>query len=98
VSANRGSTLAEPLVWLHSGYHSPGSGRLLAGCPSFPGVCEIDAECITKCLNEVGSCGDIYCSFCDACDCASDPYYTCLGKCQTALDGSTPVGIDGSIP
>ena len=81
--------------------------RVAALCPqlsqtSFHYECEIHeqvaSECITKCLNEVGSCGDIDCSFCDACDCEGDVYYACLGKCQNALDGSTPFGIDGSIP
>ena len=81
--------------------------RVASLCPqlsqttSFPVVCDheqLAPECITECLNEVGSCGDIFCSFCDTCDCAGDAFSACVGKCRTALGGSAPVGIDGSIP
>jgi hypothetical protein len=65
--------------------------RVAALCPqladtSFSKVCDQSAsECVTRCLNEVTSCDDIFCTFCEACDCATDSYYTCLGNCKTAL-------------
>jgi hypothetical protein len=53
--------------------------------PTFDNLCAgTDTNCITKCLNDVTSCGDVSCSFCEGCDCATDPYLTCVGKCTTA--------------
>ncbi len=55
------------------------------GGPTFDNLCAgTDSNCITKCLNDVTSCGDVSCSFCEGCDCATDPFLTCMGKCTTA--------------
>ena len=54
--------------------------------PTFDGLCaQSDVGCVTKCLDEVVGCGDVYCTFCEACDCATDAFMTCQGKCQDAL-------------
>jgi len=78
--------------------------RVASLCPqlsqsSLPSVCDSGQsapECIIKCLNDVGSCRDVACSFCETCDCAGDAFYTCLGKCRTLLTGN--VGLDASVP
>jgi hypothetical protein len=65
--------------------------RIAALCPeikgaTFDSLCaQPDPECITECLNEVTSCGDVFCTFCDECDCATDRFSTCVGRCKTAL-------------
>jgi hypothetical protein len=54
--------------------------------PTFDGLCKgTDNACVTKCLNEVNACGDISCSMCEACDCASDAFMRCRGTCQKQL-------------
>jgi hypothetical protein len=57
----------------------------LAGA-AFDNLCKpTNTLCVTKCLNEVSSCGDMACTLCVGCDCVTDPYTTCLGKCQNLL-------------
>jgi hypothetical protein len=54
--------------------------------PTFDSLCDqSDSACITECLNEVTSCSDVYCTFCEACDCATDPFMSCRGKCNSSL-------------
>ena len=56
--------------------------------PTFDGLCRWSApECVTKCLNEVSSCGDVGCSFCEACDCQGDPFNTCYQHCAATFGG-----------
>jgi hypothetical protein len=53
---------------------------------TFENLCKQDnAECITKCLNDVGSCGDVLCTFCEDCKCMKDSFSTCIDKCVAAL-------------
>jgi hypothetical protein len=65
--------------------------RIAAMCPTLSGrtfdtVCDgADSLCATKCLNDATVCSDVRCSFCDACDCAGDPFGACLAKCKAAL-------------
>jgi hypothetical protein len=65
--------------------------RVAGLCPDISGatfddLCQqSDAGCITKCLNDVTSCGDVRCSFCEICDCAGDAFATCRSKCRSAL-------------
>jgi hypothetical protein len=65
--------------------------RVAGMCPQLAGasldaLCSAtDSLCVTKCLNEVTACGDITCSLCQACDCASDAFMRCRGECQKAL-------------
>jgi hypothetical protein len=57
----------------------------LAGA-TFDNLCnQTDTACITKCLNDVTSCADVFCTFCEACDCATDNFLTCVGKCSSGL-------------
>jgi hypothetical protein len=54
--------------------------------PALDALCQQpDGGCIIKCLNEVGSCGDISCTLCVDCVCASDRFMTCLGECKAKL-------------
>lgn len=54
--------------------------------PTFDGLCQqTDAACITKCLDDVTACSDVSCSFCEACDCVSDPFARCVSTCKSAL-------------
>jgi hypothetical protein len=41
--------------------------------------------CVANCLANLGSCSEIDCSLCPACDCAApqSPLSTCLGACRT---------------
>ena len=56
--------------------------------PTWDGLCSVsDSVCVTKCLNELGSCSDISCTLCETCDCASDPYMRCVSNCKNALHG-----------
>jgi hypothetical protein len=63
--------------------------RVGALCPNikstvFDNLCsQTNSACITKCLNEVTSCSDVSCAFCDYCDCATDRFLTCVGKCTS---------------
>jgi hypothetical protein len=65
--------------------------RVAALCPSlkgaiFDGLCPSSANpCTTKCLNEVTSCSDVRCSFCETCGCLGDPFSACVAACKTAL-------------
>ena len=54
----------------------------LAG-PTFDGLCapSDDTVCITECLNEVTSCTDLFCTFCEGCDCATDRFSSCVAGC-----------------
>lgn len=59
-------------------------------CPNLKGatwdnLCQQSDPCITKCLNEVSTCGDISCSMCEACDCAGDAFLRCRTECKAAL-------------
>ena len=54
--------------------------------PTFDALCSgTNSACITKCLDEVTSCSDVFCTFCEACDCASDRFSQCLGTCTSAI-------------
>jgi len=63
--------------------------RVSTLCPSlkgtnYSGLCQQTASlCITNCLNEVTSCGDIACSACDLCGCAGDRFSACVAACKT---------------
>jgi hypothetical protein len=65
--------------------------RVSTLCPSlkgtnYSGLCQQTASvCITKCLNEVTSCGDIACSACDLCGCAGDRFSACVAACKTTF-------------
>ena len=65
--------------------------RVATLCPqlkgaTFDGLCQqSDGVCITKCLNDITSCSDVFCSFCEACDCASDAFMACRAKCTAAI-------------
>lgn len=65
--------------------------RVAGLCPHLSGstfdtLCQrSDSACVTKCLNEVSSCGDVACAFCEACDCVADGFSACVGSCNTAL-------------
>jgi hypothetical protein len=53
---------------------------------TWDGLCQqSDSACVTKCLDEVTSCGDLSCSMCEACDCASDAFMRCRGACPKTL-------------
>jgi hypothetical protein len=53
---------------------------------TFDNLCsQANTACITKCLNDVTSCGDVGCAFCEACDCATDNFLTCVGKCSSGV-------------
>jgi hypothetical protein len=53
---------------------------------TFDGLCsQTNTLCITKCLNDVTSCSDVGCTFCEACDCATDNFLTCVGKCSSGV-------------
>jgi hypothetical protein len=61
-------------------------------CPSLAGpvlddLCDRtdDTLCITKCLDELDSCSDIFCSLCVDCDCAVDDFSMCVAQCRTRL-------------
>jgi hypothetical protein len=70
---------------------SAAKARVTTLCPQLKGtildsLCQQpDSACITKCLDEVTSCGEVSCSFCEACDCVGDPFMQCRAKCNTAL-------------
>jgi hypothetical protein len=50
--------------------------------PTFDGLCTRPAPaCVTKCLAEVSSCSDVFCSFCETCDCAGDQFSNCYAQC-----------------
>ena len=54
--------------------------------PTFDGVCTWPAiECVTQCLAEVSSCSDVGCTFCEACDCAGDRFFTCDQQCASTF-------------
>jgi hypothetical protein len=54
--------------------------------PTFDGLCGgTNSACVTKCLGEVTSCSDVFCTFCETCGCASDRFTQCLGKCTSAM-------------
>ena len=65
--------------------------RVAGLCPAlkgavFDGLCQqTDSLCVTKCLNAVVSCGDLTCSMCEGCDCASDPFMRCRAECGKVL-------------
>jgi hypothetical protein len=65
--------------------------RVAGLCPHLSGstfdtLCQrSDSACVTKCLNEVSSCGDVAFAFCEACDCVADRFSPCVGSCNTAL-------------
>jgi len=65
--------------------------RVATLCPdlkgaTFDNLCaQSDADCITECLNEVTSCSDVFCAFCEGCDCATDRFSMCVGSCKTAV-------------
>lgn len=65
--------------------------RLADLCPTlrgntWKGLCQqSDRPCVTKCLNDVGTCDQAVCSFCEGCDCASDAFTTCVSSCERAL-------------
>ena len=65
--------------------------RVATLCPqlkgaTFTGLCQqTDSACVTKCLNDATSCTDVFCSFCEGCDCASDAFMACRAKCTAAL-------------
>lgn len=69
---------------------SGAKAQLAALCPTlkgstFDGLCGgTNNACITKCLGEVTSCSDVFCTFCESCDCASDRFSQCLGNCSRA--------------
>jgi hypothetical protein len=46
-------------------------------------------DCVATCMAEVQTCRDVLCSFCQACDCAGDPYGACYQACATA-DAASP--------
>jgi hypothetical protein len=51
--------------------------------PTFDNLCsQTDSACVTKCLNEVASCGDVGCTFCEGCDRASDAFTRCRATCN----------------
>jgi hypothetical protein len=53
---------------------------------TFDSLCsQTNTLCITKCLNDVTSCSDVGCAFCDACGCATDNFLTCVGKCSSGV-------------
>jgi len=55
--------------------------------PTFDKLCEqSSATCITKCLGDVTSCDDVFCTFCEDCKCTADPFSTCVASCSAALD------------
>jgi hypothetical protein len=74
--------------------------RVATLCPQLKGatfgsLCQAsDSSCITKCLNDVTSCSDVFCSFCDECNCAGGAFMACRTKCTAALTRST---VDGGI-
>jgi hypothetical protein len=54
--------------------------------PTFDGLCTWPAiECVTQCLAEVSSCSDVGCTFCEACDCAGDRFFTCYQQCASTF-------------
>jgi len=65
--------------------------RVAAMCPTLSGatfdsVCQQrDSVCVEECFNEVTSCRDVGCAFCEACDCAGDRFDTCRAKCRSLL-------------
>jgi hypothetical protein len=65
--------------------------RVASMCPTlkgatFDGLCQqTDTACVTKCLNDVTACGEVGCSFCEACDCFTDPFMKCVSTCRNAL-------------
>jgi hypothetical protein len=70
---------------------SAAKARVATLCPqlkgaTFDSLClQPGSACITKCLNDVTACGDISCSFCETCDCASDVFTQCRAKCGGLL-------------
>ena len=53
---------------------------------TFDNLCsQTNTACTTKCSNDVASCGDVGCAFCEACDCATDNFLTCIGKCNAGV-------------
>ena len=65
--------------------------RVARLCPNLKGatfdnLCsQTNTACITWCLDDVTSCGDVGCAFCEGCDCATDNFLTCVGKCNAGL-------------
>jgi hypothetical protein len=65
--------------------------RIAGLCPTlsgatFDGLCQqSDSACITKCLNDVTTCSDVLCTFCETCDCATDAFSVCRAKCRSLL-------------
>jgi hypothetical protein len=65
--------------------------RVAALCPTLKGatfdnLCsQKSSECITKCLNDVTACSDVFCTFCETCDCATDNFLGCVGKCTSGV-------------
>jgi hypothetical protein len=79
--------------------------RVAALCPELAGtgfdnLCasSSDGGCITKCLNQVSSCGDILCSFGLTCDRVADPYTMCMSACKSALTARPDAGRAEVIP
>ena len=70
---------------------SAAQARVAGLCPELAGndfdkLCtSANSGCVTKCLNQVGSCGDIYCSIFRTCSRATDLYATCMSECMSAL-------------
>jgi hypothetical protein len=46
-------------------------------------TCSINPACVAACLNKLGSCADVGCSFCDNCQCggARTPFTDCYTAC-----------------
>jgi hypothetical protein len=65
--------------------------RIADLCPSIEGAtfdnlcAQTNTACITKCLNDVTSCSEVFCTFCDDCDCATDDFLICVGKCTSGV-------------
>lgn len=65
--------------------------RVAGMCPSLSGAtfaslcAQSESACTTKCLNDVTSCSQVSCSFCEGCGCMADAFQTCLAKCQASL-------------
>jgi hypothetical protein len=65
--------------------------QVAALCPTLKGTtfdslcAQANSACITKCLGDVTSCSDVFCSFCEACDCAGDSFSQCVASCTSAL-------------
>jgi hypothetical protein len=67
--------------------------RVASLCPQMNGVTwdglcdQADSACIIKCLDQVDSCTDVHCTFCDTCGCFTDRFGTCVEQCKSSLTG-----------